>query len=60
MADPNVKHITLTCPAKGCSSKAFVQVLVVDDQQLQKRIDARANKKLTDALNKAHKEGEHD
>jgi len=57
---PGVKHITGTCPIKGCDSQAFVQVIVVTDEALQKRIDARANKKLADALTDAHKEGQHD
>lgn len=60
MADPNVKHITATCPIDGCKAEAFVQVLVVDDPKLQKSIDTRANAKLFNALSQAHKEGEHD
>lgn len=60
MSDPTIKHITMTCPVNGCDHEAFVQVLVVDDPALQKKIDARANRKLTDALEKAHKEGLHD
>lgn len=62
MADdaPKVKHITATCPLTDCLSEAFVQVLVVEDAALQKKIDARANRKLAEALEKAHKEGEHD
>lgn len=60
MDKPEVKHITRTCPAAGCDSKAFVQVLVVPGKELQPKIDARANKKLKAALAKAHKEGLHD
>lgn len=56
---PGVKHITMTCPRVKCEHQAFVQVLVVDDGALQKRIDERANRKLTDALKQAHKEGLH-
>lgn len=57
---PGVKHITLSCGIDKCEAAAFVQVLVVEDADLQKRIDKRANTKLRDALDKAHKEGEHD
>lgn len=61
---PGVKHIEMICleslTGEPCKAAAFVQVLVVDDPELQKRIDARANTKLREALNKAHKEGEHD
>jgi len=63
---PNVKHIERQCtyiatkPDKQCPARAFVQVIVVDDPALQKRIDERANKKLSDALELAHREGEHD
>lgn len=62
---PGVKHIEMVC-AKPigdgalCEGAAFVQVLVVEDADLQKRIDARANRKLRGALDKAHKDGEHD
>lgn len=55
-----VKHITMICPEVGCSSKAFVQVLAVNDKQLQSKIDARANRKLKAALKKAHKQGKHE
>lgn len=55
----SVKHITMTCPQKGCDNKAFVQVLVVEEKPLQPKIDALARKKLRVALVKAHKEGEH-
>jgi hypothetical protein len=57
---PGVKHITQTCPVDKCENQAFVQVLVVEDEQLQKRIDMRANLKLENALRQAHKEGAHD
>lgn len=60
MADPTVKHVVKTCPVDGCDHEAFVQVLIVDDPALQKKIDARADRKLRDALNEAHKEGQHD
>lgn len=56
---PGIKHVTLTCDIDKCDSAAFVQVLVVDDQQLQKRIDERANRKLRESLDAAHKEGQH-
>lgn len=61
MADdkPGVKHITKTCPIKNCSSEAFVQVIVVEDEGLQKRIDMRADLKLHNALKQAHEGGEH-
>jgi len=55
-----IKHITMTCPTKGCEIKAFVQVLIVDEKELQPKIDARARLKLKKALNKGHKEGAHD
>lgn len=57
---PNVKHVTMVCPAAKCDHEAFVQVLIVDDQDLQKKIDKRANDKLKIALENAHKEGQHD
>lgn len=61
MADvPQVKHITMTCPKAGCTVRAFVQVLVVPEKELQPKIDARARLKLKKALNKGHKEGAHD
>lgn len=59
-AEPKVKHITMTCPTAGCDSKAFVQVLVVAEKELQPKIDARARQKLKKALTTAHKEGLHD
>ncbi len=55
-----VKHITMTCPQKGCDSKAFVQVVIVDETAFQAAIDAKARKKLKTALTQAHKEGAHD
>jgi hypothetical protein len=65
MDKPQVKHIEMVCAkpvADGalCEGAAFVQVLVVEDADLQKKIDARANRKLRGALDKAHKDGEHD
>lgn len=57
---PGVKHITQTCPIDKCESQAFVQVIVVADPELQRRIDSRANAKLYNALSQAHKEGAHD
>ena len=58
MAD--VKHITKTCPYKDCTNKAFVQVVVFEDEKIQAKVDALAKKKLTTALKKLHKEGKHD
>lgn len=60
-----VKHIEMICAkpiADGalCEGAAFVQVLVIEDADLQKKIDARANRKLRGALDKAHTEGQHD
>lgn len=55
---PKVKHLTATC--LYCDNKAFVQVLVVPEKELQPKIDARARLKLKKALNKGHKEGAHD
>ena len=61
MADvPKVKHITMTCPQPKCFIRAFVQVLVVPEKELQPKIDARARLKLKKALNNGHKEGAHD
>lgn len=59
MEKPEVKHLTMTCPRVKCEAKAFVQVLVVEETELQPKIDERANKKLKDALIKAHREGQH-
>lgn len=58
MAD--VKHLEAVCPKADCKAKAFVQVVVVDDPTTQKEIDKRANKKLDNALVKAHEAGDHD
>lgn len=60
MTDVKVKHITMTCPQPKCHIQAFVQVLIVDEKELQPKIDARARLKLKKALNKGHKEGAHD
>lgn len=65
MEKPKVKHIQMSCGkplGKGeyCEAGAFVQVLIVDNAELQKRIDARANRKLRGALDKMHKDGDHD
>lgn len=57
---PGVKHITKDCPTKSCEIKAFVQVIVVKDPDLQKRIDMRADLKLENTLRQAHKEGAHE
>lgn len=55
-----VKHITSSCPLPGCEIKAFVQVLVVPEKDLQPRIDRRARTKLKNTLIAQHKEGAHD
>lgn len=55
-----VKHITMNCPQPKCEIKAFVQVLIVDEKELQPKIDARARRKLKTTLNNDHKEGLHD
>lgn len=60
MDKPGVKHITQTCSIDKCSTEAFVQVIVVADAELQRRIDSRAEAKLFNALTQAHKEGLHD
>lgn len=57
---PEVKHLTMRCPQPKCTVRAFVQVLVVPEKELQPKIDARARLKLKKALNKGHKEGAHD
>ena len=62
---PGVKHIERQCTYiveadKQCTARAFVQVIVVEDAKLQQRIDTKANKKLVDALEMAHREGLHD
>lgn len=58
MAD--VKHITGTCPEDGCKEKAFVQVVVFADKDTQKKVDAKARRKLKKQLIEWHKEGQHD
>ena len=55
-----VKHITRACPYKGCESKAFVQVVIVDETELQPKIDKLANTKLIKTLKQQHQEGLHD
>lgn len=63
---PGVKHIEMPCmeisidPDNPCKVMAFVQVIVVKDQDLQKRIDGRANQKLRETLARDHQEGKHD
>lgn len=60
---PGVKHIEMQCMNalnEPCKAAAFVQVVVVGDEKLQNKIDARAKKKLMEVLSKAHAEGEHD
>ena len=54
-----IKHITMTCPQPDCDIKAFVQVLIVDEKELQPKIDALARRKLKKTLTKWHKEGQH-
>lgn len=56
---PKVKHITLTCPRAKCLTKAFVQVVTVEDAGIQEKIDKRAKQKLRAALVLGHKEGKH-
>lgn len=58
MEKPKVKHITATC--LYCDNRAFVQVLVVDDKDIQKKIDRKARYKLKTALHNAHRDGYHD
>lgn len=58
--EPQIKHITMTCPIAGCDDKAFVQVIKFDDKDKQKKVDALARKKLKAQLSKWHKEGAHD
>lgn len=60
MDKPKVKHLTMTCPNAGCDAKAFVQVLIVPETELQPKIDARARLKLKKTLTQQHKEGLHD
>lgn len=60
MSEPKVKHITGTCPVKGCTEKAFVQVVVFKDAETQKKVDAKARLKLKKQLTEWHKEGAHD
>lgn len=57
MAD--VKHITATCPADGCTDRAFVQVVVFEDKETQKKVDRKARLKLKKQLTKWHEEGRH-
>lgn len=58
MAD--VKHITGTCPKDGCTEKAFVQVVVFEDKETQKKVDRKARTKLKKQLLEWHEEGKHD
>jgi hypothetical protein len=58
--DVKVKHITKACPFKGCDTKAFVQVVIVEETALQPKIDRRANAKLLNTLKQQHQEGLHD
>lgn len=59
MDKPEVKHLTMKCPQAGCVAKAFVQVLVVPEKELQPKIDTRARYKLKKTLQQQHKEGLH-
>jgi len=60
MSQSKVKHITMKCPQAGCDTKAFVQVLIVPETELQPKIDARARRKLRTTLNNDHEGGLHD
>lgn len=62
MADklPGVKHITATCPIAKCTERAFVQVIVFDDKETQKKVDRKARLKLKKTLTAWHEEGLHD
>jgi len=57
MAD--VKHITSTCPVKDCTEKAFVQVIVFKDAETQKKVDAKARRKIKKQLKEWHDGGQH-
>lgn len=59
MDKPEVEHITMSCPRAGCDIKAFVQVVVVPEKELQSKITARAILKLKKTLREQHKEGLH-
>lgn len=54
-----VKHITSTCPVKDCSEKAFVQVVVFKDAETQKKVDAKARRKIKKQLKEWHEDGQH-
>lgn len=66
MDDETVRCIEMRCTYVSpdgnsqCPVRARVNVAVVDDEKLQKKIDDKANIKLMDALLLAHREGEHD
>lgn len=63
MPDPQVKHIESPCLnsiGDPCKFAGFVQVVIVDDPELQKKIDKRAMKKLHTELKQQHEEGLHD
>lgn len=54
-----VKHITSACPVKDCSEKAFVQVVVFKDAETQKKVDAKARRKIKKQLKEWHEDGQH-
>lgn len=56
---PDVKHITGTCPVDKCNEKAFVQVIVFEDKDTQKKVDRKARAKLRKQLKEWHEEGQH-
>ena len=64
MADPSVKHLEMRCTGRvgdeQCKYAAFVQVVIVDDPKLQKKIDAKASLKMLKHIEKEHQEGLHD
>lgn len=60
MSNPKVKHMEMNCSIKSCDKKAFVQVMIVDKKSVQKKIDAKANKKLKITLEREHSYGWHE
>jgi hypothetical protein len=64
MENPNIKHLEMPCTNSTtkdmCKVKAFIQVVIVDDPELQAKVDARASEKMAKLLEFEHSKGLHD
>ena len=64
MFDTNVKILEMPCiistEPEPCPYKAFVQVVIIGDPELQKKVDARATEKMSRQLSLDHSKGLHD